>query len=96
MPTLRALDGTLITLADGPRALASRVHPTRDLELGGTDTRDLILSCPPLPDQTLGTVTARLAPPFMAALHAAIDGGTSADIIDLASLLADVAREDAR
>lgn len=95
MPTLRTLDGAVVTLGDGPRAITPTACTQRDLELVA-DTRDLILSCPPLSDISLGVVTARLVPPLLVALHAAIDGGTSADIIDLASLLADVAREDAR
>lgn len=95
MPTLRTLDGALVTLGDGPRAFLQRPDLTRDRELGGTDTRDLILSCPPLEPISLGIVTTRLVEPFLAALHAAIDAGTSAEIIDTASILCEVAKADA-
>jgi len=95
MPTLRTLDGALVTLGDGPRAILQRPDLTRDRELGGTDTRDLILSCPPLQDIPLGIVTTRLVEPFLAALHAAIDAGTSSEIIDAASILCAVAKAEA-
>lgn len=95
MPTLRTLDGALVTLGDGPRAFLQRPDLTRDRELGGTDTRDLILSCPPLEPISLGIVSTRLVEPFLAALHAAIDAGTSSEIIDAASILCEVAKADA-
>lgn len=95
MPTLRTLDGAVVTLGDGPRALTPTTCIQRDLELA-EDTRDLILSHPPLPDISLGIITTRLLPLLIVALHRALDGAESAEIVDVGEVLARVAREDAR
>ncbi len=95
MPTLRTLDGAVVTLGDGPRAITPTACTQRDLELVA-DTRDLILSCPPLPDISLGVVTTRLLPGLITALHKALDGAESGEIVDVGEVLARVAREDAR
>lgn len=94
MPTLRSLHGDLITLGDGPRVLRLARDLTRDIELCA-DTRDLILTAPPLPPLSLGVVSVRLIDPLLLALHQALDAATSADVIDLSELLAEVARAEA-
>jgi hypothetical protein len=94
MPTLRSLHGDLITLGDGPRALRLARDLTRDLETCA-DTADLMLDAPPRSPISLGIITTRLAPALTHALHAALDAATSADVIDLSELLAEVARAEA-
>lgn len=94
MPTLKSLHGSLITLGDGSRVLSTTEDLQRDLELAA-DTCDLILSLSDLPPQNLGTISLRLVSPLMLALHQALDAATSADVVDLADLLAEVARAEA-
>lgn len=92
MPTLRTIPGEIVTLGDGARILRSQPSDITNAELGGTDTRDVYLTHPPLSPTLLATVSGRYAMPLMEALHRALDAAEAAEIVDVAAVLAEVMR----